>query len=281
MVGLAAPHGVPGLHLGAADLLALRLGPPGGHQRPVSRRPGALSGKPPGNGTDLREIRGFTDGDDARRIDPAATARTGQLHVRRFHEDRDDATVLIVDFRPLMIWGTQALRSVRAARRLVAMAWPGVLRGGTVGALIIGAAGVVPVPLAGGDSHMLSLIQTLVRQHRLALGQPADAPGDQLAEALARAAQMAPRGADVHWAGAIDGLPQNLGPAVSRLARGRNVTLHLLLDRVEVAPPAVTLTAGDGTFTRRGRLMPFDEAPLVAWLRASGAQVEKVGPDDA
>lgn len=108
----------PGIRLEAADLMALRdeaVAP--NRVRPATRKPGAVAAKPPGAGMDLREIRVFSEGDDARRIDASATARTGTPHIRSFHEDRDDSLLLIADFRPAMLWGTgDALRSVRAAR---------------------------------------------------------------------------------------------------------------------------------------------------------------------
>ncbi|TXM93858.1 DUF58 domain-containing protein, partial [Methylobacterium sp. WL122] len=62
------------------------------------------------------------EGDDRRHIDRNATARTGILHVRTHHDERDRAVVLLADFRPSMLFGTRrALRSVAAAEALASL----------------------------------------------------------------------------------------------------------------------------------------------------------------
>lgn len=119
------------LTLSVGELAALRGQAARSRHRPATRRAGALASKSPGSGTDLREVRAFADGDDYRRIDSAATARTGKLHVRSYHEDRDDATLLLIDLRRLMYWGTQELRSKRGARLLAGLGWQAIERGGS------------------------------------------------------------------------------------------------------------------------------------------------------
>ncbi len=74
-----------------------------------------MASRHPGSGMDLREIRAYVPGDDPRRMDPSASARTGVPHVRALHEDRDDITLLIADLRGPMLWGTgDALRRCAA-----------------------------------------------------------------------------------------------------------------------------------------------------------------------
>ena len=69
-------------------------------------------------------MRLWSEGDDRRFIDRNATARTGELHVRTHHDERDRAVVLVADFRPSMLFGTRrALRSVAAAEALVLLGW--------------------------------------------------------------------------------------------------------------------------------------------------------------
>ena len=137
---VALPAGLPdapGIRLTAAELLALRdQAPDRGRHRPLTRRAGAVPARTPGAGMDLREIRAYVAGDDPRRLDPAATARTGHPHIRSLHEDRDDTILLVADFRAPMLWGTgAALRSVRAARHLAQAGWRVTGRGGSVAAL--------------------------------------------------------------------------------------------------------------------------------------------------
>lgn len=258
------------LTLSVGELAALRGQAARSRHRPATRRAGALASKSPGSGTDLREVRAFADGDDYRRIDSAATARTGKLHVRSYHEDRDDATLLLIDLRRLMYWGTQELRSKRGARLLAGLGWQAIERGGSVGAVLFGR-GVVSVPLTTGDAHMLNLIQTLVRDHNRRAAET-----DDLTEALMLASRKAPSGAAIHLATAPEGLP---GPGLlSRLARRCKVTVHLILDHAEIAPPAFPLTVSDGRLSVRGRLQPYDPAPQIEALASIGARVLRVLP---
>lgn len=275
MVAAALDHS--GLRLTEAELLARRPDPVTQRHRPTSRRPGAVPAAPPGQGMDLREIRAFAEGDDLRRIDAAATARTGQLHVRSFHEDRDDTTLLIADFRAPMLWGTGgALRSVRAARWLALLGWRAEMRGGSVGVMVLTGQGATVVSAGTGQRQMQQIAAHLAHAHDAALTRP----GDGAAHAgLVQALRLVPAGGRVHVATGPDALPGAEG-ALARLARGRDVTLHMILDPIETAPPALPLSVHDGAQSRHGRLRVHDPLPRIASLRALGVKAETVDPDD-
>ncbi|WJS87084.1 DUF58 domain-containing protein [Paracoccus sp. TOH] len=279
---MAAALDRTGLRLTAAELMALRPPARTARPRPASRRPGAIPARIAGQGMDLREIRAFADGDDPRRIDPAATARTGHLHVRSFHEDRDDSTLLIADFRRPMLWGTgAALRSVRAARHLAVLGWRAVARGGSLGLLVAGDEAPASLAPATGSAQMQAVAGLLARCHDAALLRTAAGHDPTpLAPVLARALRLVPAGGRVHLATGPDGL---LGTeaALTRLAQGRRVEIHLLLDPLETAPPRPALAVSDGAASRFGRLAPFDPQPLLAHLRQLGASPHLVPPDDA
>ncbi|MQT14945.1 DUF58 domain-containing protein [Segnochrobactrum spirostomi] len=277
-----------GIRLRAADLLALREGVPrDARHRPATRRPGALPAKPAGAGMDLREIRAFAEGDDARRIDPAATARTGSPHVRTFHEDRDDTVLLVADFRGPMLWGTGSrLRSVAAAHVLARRGWQAVARGATVGALAVGARGITALPGAAGAPHMSRLCHLLALWHDEALeaaseARAAEGPGGDggLTEALVRAARLAPSGGEVMIATGPDGVAPVDEPALARLARRRRVRLVLPLDPIETAPPPAPLPVRAGALARLARLCPLETAPLAARLRALNVTLEVLSDD--
>lgn len=269
----------PGLRLTVAELMALRPPARMQRQRPASRRPGAIPARVAGQGMDLREIRAFTEGDDLRRIDPAATARTGQLHVRSFHEDRDDSTLLIADFRHAMLWGTgAALRSVRAARHLAMLGWRAVGRGGSVGLLVVGDDAPLALNAASGVAQMQAIAVAMARGHDAALLRRGGAAGT-LVPALAQAVRMIGPGGRVHLATGPDGLDADA--ALTRLAQGRRLEVHVLLDPAETAPPATALAVSDGTHSRHGRLSAFDPQPLLTHLRSLGAHPDLVSGDDA
>lgn len=60
-----------------------------------------------GVGLEFDEVRPYQEGDDERRIDWNVTARTGQLHVKRFVEERELSIVIVVDCSASMYFGSQ------------------------------------------------------------------------------------------------------------------------------------------------------------------------------
>lgn len=278
----------PGVHLDEAALLALRDEAHAPDRPRAARRAGVLASRQPGSGMDLREIRAYVPGDDLRRLDPSATARTGRPHVRALNEDRDDVTMMVADFRPAMLWGTAgALRSVRAARHLAGLGWRATRRGGAVGLVVAEGSGARSVAPAPGEAQMAALCRMLAHCHADALAaaqtatqtaaQTADgAPVAGLTEALALAAR-APRGAEIRlaslpegWAGAEE--------ALARLARGRRLEVSVILDPVEIAPPAVPMPVHGRTGQRLARLGVTDLAACLGRLRALGADGHGVVP---
>ena len=277
---VAAALDRPGLRLTREELLERGSTPLNKIHTPTSSRPGGIPGKPPGTGMDLREIRLFVEGDDLRLIAPSVTARTGQLHVRSFHEDRDDATLLIADFRRTMLWGTAtALRSVRAGRVLADLGWQAMKRGSSVGLLIVNDLSPVALPLATGEPQMIAIASTLAKQHDEALSNHPPGPGG-MAESLGRVLPMAPPGIEIHLATGVEGLSPEIDPMLAKLARRRRLVVHLILDRIETAPPFRLLRAIHDGFSRHGRPQPFSITPLVRRLNGLGAEVRKVLPDD-
>ncbi|WP_345713787.1 DUF58 domain-containing protein, partial [Kineococcus glutinatus] len=113
----------------------------------ASRLDGLLQGQHTrtlvGPGSEPAEPRLHVTGDDARRIDWAVTARTGEVHVRSTTADRELETTLVVDLTPSMAFGTRG-----SEKRALALAVAGGLahltstHGDRVGALVLGAGGV-------------------------------------------------------------------------------------------------------------------------------------------
>lgn len=279
MVALPSALDQPGLRLLAAEMLALRSEAQStARHRPATRRPGALPARPPGAGMDLRELRAYVEGDDPRRIDPSATARTGIPHIRSFHEDRDDTTLLIADFRAPMLWGTgEAFRSVRAGLHLARIGWQAMMRGGNVGALALTEAGIGAIAAGQGDRQMAAIARMFQGEHDLALTRP-EPQGLGLAALSGRAARMVPPGSRLHLATEAQAITEADAPALARLARGRRLVISLIVDPAESAPPARALAVTDGAAFRLGRLRPLDLAGDLARLRALGATVEQVLP---
>jgi uncharacterized protein (DUF58 family) len=160
----------------------------------VSRRiSGALAGDRRaggvGAGTELAQLRPYVIGDDVRRIDAAATARTGEPHVRLQVPERTLTTWVALDVSPSMAFGT--------ARRLKADVAEGVAlvlgrlalrRAGRLGVLAFGA-GEIPrlLPPRAAKAGLVAL------RRALAEGVAADGRSDPraLADALGRLGRVA------------------------------------------------------------------------------------------
>ncbi|MFN3278129.1 MAG: DUF58 domain-containing protein [Paracoccus hibiscisoli] len=273
MVG--AWRSAPGIALTLEALLDQRA-PRGSAARPAARRAGVRPSRHAGSGMDLREIRAYVVGDDPRRLDPSATARTGVPHIRALHEDRDDITLLIADLRRPMLWGTgTTLRSVRGALHLAALGWQAIARQGAVGLVTVCGSGAHLLPPTTGEGQMLTLCRMLADRHAGAL-----AGGSQtgpLTEALSLAARAAPSGAHVILATAPDGW---LGAeaALTRLARGRRLEVALILDPLELTPPPRAMPVRQGATARMLRLAPADLDAQTDRLTAMGAAATRIAP---
>ena len=115
----------------------------------------------PGPGTEPAEARGYSPGDDVRRIDWAVTARTGQPHVRQAVSERELETTLLVDLTASMSFG-----SARSPKRDVAVALAAAIGhlacgpGDRLGAVVLGDT-VRRLPARSGRQASLALLHVL------------------------------------------------------------------------------------------------------------------------
>jgi uncharacterized protein (DUF58 family) len=247
----------------------------------LAERPGIAPTRKRGQGHEIREIRPFTEGDDPRHIDAAATARSGTLQVRSFHEDRERTVLLVADFRRPMLWGTRTrLRSVAAAEALALAGWQAVLGAGAAGVVALTDAGLIAERPRPRDAGMARVCGTLARAHRIALD--CRDPVRELGPDLIRAARFAPRGAGIVVATGLDAPGPGLDSVLAGLARLGPLRLILTEDAFETTPPASALPflAADGRVAR-GRFggLPEARAARLAELRLPGLSVERLPTD--
>ena len=249
-----------------AELVALRA-LVGGRRVPPRGRYGVHGhGLSPlrGRGMEYAESREYAHGDDARHIDWRLTARSGRAHTKLFQAERERLTLVVADTAPALYFGTRVrFKSVQAARAGAVAAWMAVRDGDRVAALR-GSADEAPVPPASGPRGALRVLDALVRWHG---APPADDAG--LAFALDHAARLLRPGSrlvvladpasisgdgaawpEAKWAG---------------LARHHEVTVVLLVDALERAPPPAQLVfAADGERIELDLSVPGQRA---AWAR--------------
>ncbi|WP_226575000.1 DUF58 domain-containing protein [Acuticoccus sediminis] len=267
-------------------LVALRH--QGAHGRrlavPSVLRPGGFAGRRRGHGLDINDVRPFADGDDLRHADAAATARTGRLHVRTFHEERDRAVLLVADFRRPMLWATRGrLRSVAAAESLASVGWRVIDAGGKVGLLVVREAGLDYVAVRARERTMMQIAGLLEESHARALDEARVAasggvPGatEPLHVVLERAGRLVPRGGAIVCATGLDAPGDGFEAVVGTILRRRRLFVLMVRDPLEAAPPARRFAYfGDDGVILEGRF-PGGSDARVAALGALGVTVRTV-----
>lgn len=249
----------------ALETLALRDEP---QAAALAQRIGITATKRRGQGHEIREVRPFTEGDNPRHIDAAATARIGSPQVRSFHEDRERSLLLIADFRRPMLWGTALrLRSVAAAEALALAGWRASLQGGAVGVVALTDAGA-QVQTPRPRHHGMALVTAcLARAHEAALAAAQQdarrghaSPVRPLGPDLIRAARQAPSGAGLILASAMDNSGPDFDAALAALVARGPLQIFLIEDQFETDPPQYPL--------------PFQTDQGVAYARFSDIQAQ-------
>ena len=242
----------------------------------VSRRlDGLLAGdharRALGPGSEPAEARAYAVGDDARRIDWAVTARTGQTHVRTTSADRELETTLLVDLSPSMAFGTR-----RSEKRDLAVAVATALvhltgqHGDRVGALVLGAGAPRQVPPRSGRDAGLALAHVLATTPRAAQG-----PGVPLADALTRLARPPRRRglvvvlSDLLEPGAADGEPTWARPLRLLAQRSDVVVCQVQDPREDELPDVGSLALVD---PETGRLLEVRTTRALRQRYAAAAE---------
>ena len=240
MTASDAPEANPAFHLSGEALMGLRHLARRGvtpATRTLAGLPGGIVTKRRGRGSEPDDVRLWSEGDDRRHIDRNATARTGILHVRTHHDERDRAVVLLADFRPSMLFGTRrALRSVAAAEALALLGWRVVGDGGRVGLVVAGGDAPTALRPAGGERAMTAITGALASAHArvLALHAADDPPLDAL---LTLARSLLPSGGHLVVASALDSPGPDFDRLLTLLAERLSIRLILVSDAFERTRP--------------------------------------------
>lgn len=159
--------GGDGIHLGAAELIALKprcnaLSLPM-HRPAASSLAGAYRSRFRGRGVDFVESRNYLPGDDIRNMDWRVTARTGRAHTKIFQEERERPVLVAVDISQSLYFGTRTrLKSVAAGQMAAAVAWAAVRRGDRIGAFLFTSDDHREMRPTGGRRGAMRVIQGLV-----------------------------------------------------------------------------------------------------------------------
>jgi uncharacterized protein (DUF58 family) len=118
-----------------------------------------------GTGLELDRIRPYEPGDDVRRIDWNATARTLVPQVREDVPDRQLTAWVLLDHSPSMHFGTADRRKADVAEGAALVVGRfAARRGNRLGVVTFGAGREVASPPAGGNRGMLGLLRSLAAE---------------------------------------------------------------------------------------------------------------------
>jgi uncharacterized protein (DUF58 family) len=151
--------------------------------------PGERRSPAVGAGTELAQVRPYEIGDDVRHLEPSATARTGEPHVRVHVAERALTTWLAVDGSASMRFGTADRRKADVAEGIaLAVGHLATRRGNRLGVMTVGVADAGVRPPRQGRGGLLAAL-ALARREPEADGSA----GVSLAVGLRRVGALARR----------------------------------------------------------------------------------------
>jgi len=251
MTGTSAK--APGAYVGLDDLIALEY-----RGRRVSflpRQPvhsllsGRFASRMRGRGLNFEEIRDYRTGDDVRSIDWKVTARLQKPHIRVFNEERDRQTILVVDQRLSMFFGSRlAMKSVAAAQAAAIGVWRVLGVGDCIGAIVFNDRDPVEVRARRSRATALQILSAIVAQNQeLGVGRGLVSAPSMLNTALDHARRRATHDAAVIIISDFDGADDATRQMVGAMARHNDVVAVLVHDPLQSdLPPSASMTVTDG-----------------------------------
>jgi uncharacterized protein (DUF58 family) len=245
---------VPGVYAGLAELTALRPLAQGFSflpRQPVhSLLAGQHASRLRGRGLDFEEIRRYQMGDDVRQIDWKVTARTRKTHTRIFTEERERTTLLLVDQRITMFFGSvKNMKSVTAAETAALAAWRVLSQKDRVGALVFNDSRIEEIRPQRSHSTVMRILHAVVEQNRAlsVTGGIQSNPG-MFNEVLHHCDRLAKHDCLVCIISDGLGHDEESRRILTRIARHNDVLFGFVHDPLEVELPAAgRLVFGDGS----------------------------------
>lgn len=182
-----------------------------------------------GRGLNFEELRAYLPGDDTRAIDWRVTARTGTPHIRVYSEERDHPSLVLVDQRMSMFFGSVTyMKSVVAAEAAAIAAHRLIGQGDRIGGVIFGDSLISEHrPRRGGATLTQFLTALAMGNQSLNVGLKINKI-NTLNDILKRALKLMPRSGFVTLISDFDGLTPSCEPLLRQLAfRGDLILIHV------------------------------------------------------
>jgi uncharacterized protein (DUF58 family) len=202
-----------------------------------------------GRGLDFEELRSYVAGDDVRSIDWRVTARMQKPYVRVYSEERDRPTMLVVDQRINMFFGSRvSMKSVVAAEVSALAAWQVFHQGDRIGALIFNDDKTEQVRMHRSRATVLRILDRISFQnHLLRADSPSQPRPERLNETLESVARVCHHDALIIIASDFDGADATTRELLLQLSQSNDIICCLAYDPLAVRlPPADQLVVSNG-----------------------------------
>ena len=116
-----------------------------------------------GQGMEFSEVREYAPGDDIRSVDWNVTSKTGDLHVKKFVEEREQTVLFLLDVSRSFAFGSRRdFKRSTAAEASAALAFSAIRSGDRVGALLFTDRAEIRLPARKGRRHGLRVLRDLL-----------------------------------------------------------------------------------------------------------------------
>ncbi len=203
-----------------------------------------------GQGMDFEELRGWRTGDSIRSVDWKASAHSRQRLVRVYTEETDRPTVLLVDQRRSLFFGSQErTKSVTAAEVAAMLAWMVLAGGDRLGGVVFNNDDQAQLRPARSKSAAMRLFQTICDFNQvLEPGGNSRSDAVTLDRVLARSASYIGNNGTLILISDGDGLHDEQLDHLEALACRMNVLVFLISDPLEQSITGIDqLVVSDGS----------------------------------
>lgn len=249
----SAGTALPGVYASLHDLVASQRRASGFSFLPRQPVHSLLAGRHAsrlrGRGLNFEEIRRYQMGDDIRQIDWKVTARTRKTHSRVFTEERERTTLLLVDQRITMFFGSvKNMKSVTAAEAAALSAWRVLAQKDRVGALVFNDSKIEEIRPQRSQATVMRILHAIVEQnHELSVTGGTQANPGMFNEVLRHCDRLAKHDVLICIISDAYGHDEQSRQLLTRIAWHNDVLFAFIHDPLEVELPAVgPLVFSDG-----------------------------------
>jgi uncharacterized protein (DUF58 family) len=214
-----------------------------------------------GTSIEFAEHKEYAPGDDIRHMDWKAVGRVGRYYIKRFEDETEMRTFLLVDASASMGYQRRGVSKLAYASYLAAaLGYLLAQQGDPAGLLLFDETTRQYLPPRTRGGHIRDLLLALEGVYAAGRTQPG--------RALAHAGELADRRGVIILMSDLLDAPDDLADRLRQLrSRGHDVTLFHLLDPDEVELPFQDLTQFEGIEPEDGRRLLVDPRDLAASFR--------------